>query len=254
MSAGRLSILTYHSLDDSGSPISTSPEWFAETMQRLVEAGFVGVDLEDWIARGRPPVARGFAVTFDDGLRSILPGLETLGRLGVPASVFLVTDHVGRDNDWSGQPSWVTRAATLGWSEISELARRGVTFGSHTRTHQRLDRLTIGAVEDELRGSCEAIEAKLGRRCRLLAYPYGRSAGPVWDRCRRFDAAFGTRLATASARDNPRDLPRVEAYYLRSSRSIDRLIDGGLGPRLAARGAIRTARRVAADLVASGLR
>jgi peptidoglycan/xylan/chitin deacetylase (PgdA/CDA1 family) len=253
VSRDRLPILTYHALDGSGSPTSTSLAWFVESMERLVGAGFVGVDLEDWIARGRPPVPRGFAVAFDDGLRSILPGLEILGRLGVPASVFLVTDHVGRDNAWPGQPTWVPRAATLDWSEVAELSRRGVAFGSHTRTHLRLDRAGIGAIEREIHGSSDAIAARLGRPCRLFAYPYGFSSRAARDRCRVFDGAFGTRLATASARDDAFDLPRIDSYYLRSSRSVDRLIGGRLGPWLAARGAMRTARRAAA-LVAPGLR
>ena len=253
MSRDRLPILTYHALDDSGSPISTSPAWFVETMERLVEAGFVGVDLEDWIARGRPPVPRGFAVAFDDGLRSILPGLETLGRLGVPASVFLVTDHVGRDNDWPGQPSWVPRAATLDWSEVADLSRRGFAFGSHTRTHRRLDRAGIETVERELRGSVDAIAARLGRPCRLFAHPYGISTRASRGRCRLFDAAFGTRLAIASARDDAFNLPRIDGFYLRSPRVLDRLVMGRLGPWLAARQAMRSARRAATSFAAFGL-
>ena len=69
-----LPILTFHSLDSADAPTSTTPSRFADIVARLIEAGFVGVDLAEWIARGRPAVAGGFAITFDDGLRSILPG------------------------------------------------------------------------------------------------------------------------------------------------------------------------------------
>ncbi|HEY2159632.1 MAG TPA: polysaccharide deacetylase family protein [Isosphaeraceae bacterium] len=253
MSRDSLPILTYHAIDGFDSPVSTHPGRFAETIARLVEAGFVGIDLTEWIARGRPAVSRGFAVSFDDGLRSILPGLEVLQRLGVPSTVFLVTDHVGRENDWPGQPSWVPRAATLDWSEVAELSRRGVVFGSHSRTHRRLDRAAIETVERELRGSSDAIAARLGTPCRLFAYPYGASTRAVRGRSRLFEAAFGTRHALASSRDDLFDLPRIDACYLRSRRVLDRLVEGRLGPWLAAREAMRSARRAAISFAASGL-
>ncbi len=253
MSRDSLPILTYHALDGADSPVSTHPALFAETLARLVEAGFVGVDLSEWIARGRPAVNRGFAVTFDDGLRSILPGIEVLERLGIPSTVFLVTDHVGRENDWPGQPSWVPRAATLDWSEVAELSRRGVAFGSHSRTHRRLDRAPIESVERELRGSSDAIEARLGKPCRLFAYPYGASTRAVRGRSRLFDAAFGTRQALASSRDDVFNLPRIDAFYLSSRRVLDRLVEGRLGPWLAGREAMRSARRAATSFAASGL-
>jgi peptidoglycan/xylan/chitin deacetylase (PgdA/CDA1 family) len=248
-----LPILTYHAIDGVDSPISTHPARFAETIARLVESGFVGVDLAEWVARGRPAVARGFAVAFDDGLRSILPGIEILHQLGIPSTVFVVTDHVGRDNDWPGQPSWVPRSATLDWSELADLSRRGVSIGSHSRTHRRLDRAGIETVERELRGSSDAIASRLGVPCRLFAHPYGVSTRAVRGRCRLFDAAFGTRQALASSRDDAFNLPRVDACYLRSERVLDRLVEGRLGPWLAARQAVRSARRVAASFAASGL-
>jgi peptidoglycan/xylan/chitin deacetylase (PgdA/CDA1 family) len=253
MSRNMLPILTYHAIDESDAPTSTPASWFAETIARLVEAGFVGVDLSEWVARGRPAVERGFAVTFDDGLRSILPAIETLERYGLPSTVFLVTDYVGRDNDWPGQPSWVPRAGTLDWAEVAELSRRGVVFGSHSRTHRRLDRARIETVERELRGSSDAIASRLGRPCRLFAHPYGTWTREVGGRCRLFDAAFGTRLALASTRDDTFNLPRVDAHYLRSPRVLDRLVEGRLGAWLMARQAMRSARRAATSFAASGL-
>jgi hypothetical protein len=56
MSGLGLPILTYHALDRSGGVTSTDPSWFAETIDRLVSAGLVGVDLSDWIAQGRPAI------------------------------------------------------------------------------------------------------------------------------------------------------------------------------------------------------
>jgi peptidoglycan/xylan/chitin deacetylase (PgdA/CDA1 family) len=249
MSQGRLPILAYHALDHTGSPIATEPEWFVDTIAQLVEAGFVGVDLTTWIACGRPPIARGFAVTFDDGLRSMLSAVRTLEQYSIPATVFLVTDRVGRDNSWPGQPDGIPREAMLDWSEIADLSRRGFTFGAHTCSHPRLDRLDHMATQREMIGSREAIETHLNQPCRLFAYPYGATGPDAREQAEwYFDGAFGTRLAAASIGDDGFDLPRIDAYYLRSQRSVDRLIGGRMGHWLSIRRGLRAVRRVTAVL------
>ena len=126
MSAGGLPILTYHAIGEAADVTTTDPAWFAETLAALVESGHRAVDLDDWVAQGRPDVDRGFAVTFDDGLRSILRVADVLARYRVPATVFLVTDRMGRDNAWPGQPAWVRREPVLAWSDLDMLARRRV--------------------------------------------------------------------------------------------------------------------------------
>src|SRR4029079_17469494 len=98
MNRAGLPILAYHSLDTSGSVISTDPVWFAETMRILVASGFRTVDLADWLARGRPVLERAFAITFDDGLRSVLEAVDVLTEYQLHATAFLVTDRVGSNN------------------------------------------------------------------------------------------------------------------------------------------------------------
>jgi peptidoglycan/xylan/chitin deacetylase (PgdA/CDA1 family) len=249
MNDNTLPILNFHALDLARAPTSTDPSWFAEIIARLVESGFVGVELSTWVANGRPRISRGFAVTFDDGLRSIFAGVSVLNRYAIPATIFLVTGKVGLDNIWAGQPSWVPRAPMLDRSEIEELARHGFSFGSHTETHARLDRLGPEDVGDELRRSCETVEELSGRSCPLLAYPYGASSLLVRDRAESYyDAAFGTRQARASVEHDPFDLPRIDACYLRSPAVLDRLISGRLDSWLAVRRQLRAVRRVAAAL------
>jgi len=243
MTAG-LPILTYHAIDRAGAVTSTDPARFAETLAALRESGHRGVDLGDWIAAGRPALARAFAVCFDDGLASILGVADLLARHDVPATVFLVAGRIGADNAWPGQPSGIPRARLLDRSELEALADRGFRFGSHGRTHARLDRLTPDDLDRELRGSREAIEQAIGRPCRLLAYPYGASNA----RARKaaadvYDAAFGTRLAYGRAGDDRFDISRIDAYYLRSPRALGALISGRWHRRLAVRRALRSAWR-----------
>ena len=243
MRAGGLPILTYHAFDSSGAVTATDPAWFAESLARLARAGFRAVDLEDWIARGRPAVERGFALTIDDGLRSILRVSDALARYGACATVFLVTDRVGADNDWPGQPAKVVREPLLFWSELEALGSIGVRFASHGRTHRPLDACDDESLECELRDSRDAVEQRLGRACPLFAYPYGRSNPRVRNAVRRhYAAAFGTRLDTTDDAQGLDQLSRIDAYYLRSSRALDRLISGRLHGWLRLRRTLREGR------------
>lgn len=100
---GRVSILTYHSLIGSPLPV---PDWcllpidrFEEQMEYLARH-FDVLHVEDALSPGRRPSDRPVAcVTFDDGFASnyhlALPVLE---RLGIPATVYLVTDLLGTDD------------------------------------------------------------------------------------------------------------------------------------------------------------
>lgn len=251
MTRGGLPILTYHSIDAGGAVTSTTPSRFAETLDALREAGFHGVDLSDWIDRGRPEVEKGFALTFDDGLRSILGVADRLARDEIPATVFLISGRIGRDNAWPGQPDGVPRASLLEPADLDALARLGFRFGSHGVTHARLDRLSREDLNEELIRSRDSIEQLVGRPCRLLAYPYGLVGPAVRSAAaRHYLAGFGTRLAYASRADDPFDLARIDAFYLRPRRAVELLASGRWHGRLAVRRAFRAVRATVASSIA----
>lgn len=240
---GALPILTYHAIDSNRAVTSTDPVRFADTLDALLEAGFHAVDLGDWVDAGRPAVDQGFAIAFDDGLRSILGVADRLARLAVPATVFLLSDRIGLDNAWPGQPSGIPKARLLGRSDLESLARLGFRFGSHGRSHERLNGMEIRKLEAELTESRHKIEQMLGSRCHLLAYPYGSANARVRRLASRtYNAAFGTRLAYASPADDFFDVARIDAYYLRPARALERLIAGRWQGRLAFRRALRAVR------------
>lgn len=247
-----LPILTFHSLDDSGSPISISPRWFDAIMDALAERGDRAIDLADWIAQGRPSLRQRFAIAFDDGLRTVARAVETLTRHRFPATVFLVADRMGRDNAFPDEPapigrSQAIRQPVMDWAEAREMAETGlIRFGSHGMTHRALDRLDDPTIADELTRSRSMIEDRIGRPCPLFAYPYGRRSPRVQAlAASRYEASFGTRLAIATAADPLAHLSRIDAYYLRSQRGLVALLgsQGRLRLELAARRALRTAGR-----------
>ncbi len=226
-----LTVLTYHAIGPERSVTAADPNRFADTIDAFLNAGWNPVDLQEWIARGRPDAPRGFALTFDDGLRSITRVVDFLTRRALRPTVFLVSDRVGADNRWPGQPRSIPSESTLDWSEIAGLARSGFRFASHGATHACLDQLSPQRVTSELKRSRAALEEHLGVPCEWLAYPYGRSSS--WVRsvaARVYSAAFGTRLGTAHVRQDPFDLARsmpitcvIRAFYPPSSTAARRV-------------------------------
>jgi peptidoglycan/xylan/chitin deacetylase (PgdA/CDA1 family) len=68
---------------------------------------------------------------------------------------------------------------TMTWEQIGELHAGGVTFGSHTSTHEILTVIPAAQAEEEIAGSRVLIERKLNMPCSLFSYPNGDCSGPV---------------------------------------------------------------------------
>jgi len=219
MSGGRSVILTYHSLDDSESVISIPPALFRRQMEFLAASGIPVVPLDQ--ALHRPG---SIAITFDDGFCNLLDhAVPVLERLRLPATIFVVSEYCGRNNNWPSQLHGVPDLPLLSWDKLSALPPL-ISLGAHTMTHPDLRRLSAEECERELCECQGQIEQHLGRPVRCLAYPYGASSPQVRSLAdRHFELAVGTSLRFLSTRSSRLDLPRIDAYYLRGWFSLERL-------------------------------
>ncbi len=227
-----IAILAYHSLDTSGSVVSVRPQVFAEQMATLADLGHRGIALRDAVAQREANGSwpdNSVVITFDDGFANVHErALPVLVQHGFAATVFLVSAYVGRYNDWETPPAGLGRRAVVSWSQARELAAAGLELGGHTRTHPDLRTLRRDRVEQEIAAGKHEIEAQLDRPVESFAYPYGRVAADAASIVsREFRAACTTVLRRASDEVLHR-LPRVDAYYIRSPRSLCRLIQGRL--------------------------
>lgn len=215
-------ILTYHSLDPSGSVISVRPDQFRRHMSTLQARGFRGIALGDlvgvwegrWSLEGRPLV-----LTFDDGFRNTgeVAG-PVLAEFGFRATVFAVADACGKSNRWSG-PDGTPELPLLTTAELRALPADTFEVGAHGVTHMRLDRLSDPAAETEVRVSRQKLEQILGREVTLFAYPYGIADQRVREYVRKhYRAACGVEMGFASPRHDRHWLPRLDAYYMRDPR------------------------------------
>ncbi len=214
-------ILTYHSVDPSGSVISIAPEIFRMHMEALAQAGIPVVPL----SRIRNSTGS-VALTFDDGFANLADHVfPVLREHGFSATVFLVSGYCGRSNDWVGQSASVPRLPLLSWSAVQQMSGGLVDWGAHTVTHPDLATVSEERAEEELRDCRATIEDRTGIAVRAFAYPYGsHSAGVRAAAAKHFDIACGTRLRYLNATDDPFDLPRLDAYYLREPARVETIL------------------------------
>jgi peptidoglycan/xylan/chitin deacetylase (PgdA/CDA1 family) len=208
-------ILTYHSIDPSGSVVSVHPDRFRRHMEILSDSRVPVVSIAELVD---PVRETGVAITFDDGFENLATvAWPLLREHGFSATVFIASSWVGRDNGWDPDDARIPRLPLMDWSTLAALAREGLRLGSHSRSHPRLTTLADAALVDELEGSRAAIREETDIDPRVFAYPYG-------DHDERVDRAVGaagyTHAVTSELRlleptDEPGlTLPRLDAYYL----------------------------------------
>lgn len=214
-----VAVLAYHSIDDSGSVLSTPPRVFAKQMRILSELGADIVSVKDikQSKSGSDSAKPMIAITFDDGFRNVYEhAFPVLQRHGYPATVFLVTDYCGRTNAWPSQPAGMPRQPLLDWQQIKEMSNSEIDFGSHTRTHPDLTTVSDLDAEEEIVGSKSAIEEAIGQPVSSFAYPYGSMHDRVKSLARaHFALACSTSLGFVHPGSDLFALERLDMYYFR---------------------------------------
>ncbi len=214
-------ILCYHAVSETWpADLSVSRSDLESQVRGKLRQGYRGVTLTDSQSADRP--AKALVVTFDDGyLSTLTEAAAVLQPLGVPATLFVPTDYIGREApmSWPGIEMWAAgphreELRPLSWEQVRSLAAMGWEIGSHTCGHPHLTTLDDERLERELAGSRATIERELASPCETIAYPYG----DVDDRVAAAARAAGYRLGVSlparwTDERDPLRLPRVGVYH-----------------------------------------
>jgi len=206
-------ILAYHRFDAArAGPTAVTTATFELQLRSLARLGFDVVPLRDAVARLQAPQrdgARQAAITVDDGHRSVHTLLFPLiRRLKLPVTLFIY-------------PSAISNAAyAMTWEQLREMRASGlVDVQSHTYWHpnfaterrRRTPAAFAAFVDDQLQRSRRTIEARLGGRVDMLAWPFGIVDPMLEEAARRagYSAALAYEGGPASAGADPFALPRI---------------------------------------------
>ena len=234
-------ILTFHSIDDSGSVLSYPPTLFEYLLQTLGRSKIPIMDMASFLS---PSVHRGVVLTFDDGMHSVLSNaLPVLREYDACAHIFVTTTAVNSDQKWPLQSPGVPGFRMLDWGQLEKLHASGVKIEAHTKSHPDMRMLSKSQLMQECESADIEILNRIGRRPEFFAYPFGYHNQKARDFCRsQYRASVTTELRSISKTEDMAALPRLDTYYLRSHSLIDRLEDFHMKIYLRMRWAMRTVR------------
>ncbi len=170
----RVPILVYHNIQPAAeargvraADLTMRPEVFERQMHYLEEQGIPVVSFGAFLdaldgKRTLPP--RAVVITFDDGrVNQYERAFPVLKRLGFTATFFPFVHAMDRNKRY------------FTWAQLKEMQAAGMTIGSHTSLHVRVDRMKDAAqMYAEVSGSRETLIQRLGAGAgELFAYPFG---------------------------------------------------------------------------------
>lgn len=173
----KIPILLYHDFvttvpdnDPDNFNYINTPQSFEENIKVLLENGYTFISVQELNDANDGKIElpeRPILVSMDDGYYSnyeyIYPILK---KYNVKASIFIVTDNIGKEIDGKKY---------LGWKQCTEMQKSGlVEIFSHSTKHVFYDKHPSRAIRDDVIESYKIIEEKLGSKdLRVFAYPYG---------------------------------------------------------------------------------
>ncbi|MEP6777458.1 MAG: polysaccharide deacetylase family protein [Chthoniobacterales bacterium] len=167
-----------------------TPQAFEAQMKELKDRSISVIPMQDFLAwkRGEKAIPpKSAIITLDDGWKSQYEvAWPILKKFGYPITMFIYTEGV-RPGHFSGGES-------MTWEQLAEMRDAGVDIQAHTQTHQdlrkpydKVARKKLGPPEyeqwlqNEVAGSKQVIEQKLGVKVNCFAVPYGFYNGHVKD-------------------------------------------------------------------------
>lgn len=213
-------ILMYHRIaaasegPQSLAQYRVSPQAFEEQLRWLRRNGYHGITPDEWLDAVRNQRAipgRPVMLTFDDGYHDFATtAWPILGNFGIPATVAVVTDHIGGAAEWDaryGKP-----APLMSWEEVARVAAEGAVIASHSASHPALTGVGGRDMLREALRSRAAIERATGRAPECVVYPYGITDPAALEAfaLAGYTTGMGTWPNTATFADNPMNLPRID--------------------------------------------
>lgn len=232
----RLPILLYHSLTTHAAagyrPYTVDPGRFRDHMELLAGNGYTTLTVRELIAIRDDPAAvipaRSALITFDDGFDDVhREALPVLTALGLRATAFLVSGHLGGTSRWLA-PEGEGDRRLLSWTQVRELAAAGIEIGSHSHTHPQLDAIPAARAEEEIRRSRAMLEDGLGAAVTSFAYPHGYHSEAIKAMVRRsgYTSACAVKHALSHDRDDRWGLGRAVVFADTTQEQLAAWLDG----------------------------
>lgn len=170
----RVPVLMYHYIsipppeaDAIRLDLSVTPQAFDEQMAFLVSNGYHTVrvsDVVEHLLSGAPLPEKPIVLTFDDGYAdNYEAALPILKKYGMMATFYVIAKFTENQ-----RPGYAT------WDQLREMANAGMEIGSHSMDHSDLRGRSIAFLTNQIAGSKQIIESRLGSAVKTFSYPSGK--------------------------------------------------------------------------------
>ncbi len=164
-------ILMYHNIGYEKGGFFVTPENFAKQMMYIKKNGYEVITLDELVRsiKDKKNLKRNkVVITFDDGYKDNFQyAYPVLKKLEFPATIFLVTDFIGKKFTGEGKEF-------MNWDEVMVMSKDKISFGGHTKAHLYLGLMNDEKVAlDEITGSKKAIEERIDMPVDYFCYPSG---------------------------------------------------------------------------------
>lgn len=223
-SASSAVVLMYQRVGEpSASSTNIRLEQFDAHLQVIVERGLNVIPVPEILTAlraGRALPDRTIGLTFDGGFRSFYTDAwPRLREAGLPFTLFIATDTIDDASD-----------GYMTWEQIHEIARGGATVGTQTASHRLMPLLGRDANDRDIARAMQRLEAELGQRPQVFAYPYGamsRAARAAVEEA-GLEAAFGQHSGVLHPGSPFHFLPRFPMNEVHGGAERFRLAAGAL--------------------------
>ena len=160
-------------------------------------------------AKGLEPLLQADEGDFQAELSKYLSAMKIMNREDREAVIQRVSGMTAEMRS-----GFTAEEAFMNWKEIKHMAKSGISFGSHGKSHMILPTMAIIDVERELRESKSMIENMLGITVECFSYPNGDYTEEVIETVKNagYKAAFATETGTHGEDDNPYRIRRINIH------------------------------------------
>lgn len=158
-------IMVYHKIEEPATLDAVTPKSFERQMNFIKKNNYNVISFDEYVegtTQGRKFPKNSIVIHFDDGfLNNYTVAFPVLKKYNFPAMCFIISDFIGNN------------PVLMNWDQVREMDANGFHIGAHTRRHAYLPSLTKEQAIDEIVGSKQMIEAKLGKPVDYFVYPVG---------------------------------------------------------------------------------
>ena len=205
----KIPIFSYHSIGDDKCPLSTDTKDFEKHLIYLKKNNYKSIFFGEVSSSNK----RNFIMTFDDGYKDLISNcLPLLKKYNFKATCFLVSDKIGKINDWDKENKNIKTKKIMDESDIRIWIKNGMKIGSHSKNHKILTKIDQNELTKEISSSKIELEKLIGEEVVSFCYPYGKFNLDVINEVKK---NYSFALTTLRARYDPNKhdkylIPRID--------------------------------------------